>query len=368
MFQIKSAIILNNENKGKSVKIDKENFSMDINAGKKKFPKKKFVIWVIIIGIAIGLYQNIDETKKILRNLNIEIPNEVPFLADDNSSNLKDKFELSEANMPEVLLKRREQIQEKKEESSITNETNISPNKNLDSAKIGNENVSNEISNKKEEVILAPINIDVEKEQYPVVNIPNKTSSLSDEIKQDDTVIQTNNNDKETKQNSEVMEEPSQEDKEIQILQRELAMLLKNSEFSIKTEKENVLVFINNIKHSIGDHILNSKKFFLNDMQVICKEGQLPVINVQIGNKNKNKVLFEKEIAYSTGKKIIISFDSVSVNNLQTKQEEIYLPGEVLFKNFKLDEIIEKDNMLNVKFTCNQENILISGKELSEIK
>lgn len=149
---------------------------------------------------------------------------------------------------------------------------------------------------------------------------------------------------------------------------RELHMLLKNANYSIGAKKEALSLFINNINYPVGEKILNNNKFYLKNIETLCVDNELPIIKFAIADITDKTVLFEKEIKYSDNKKIVLSFDALSITDLETKKEEIYLPDETIFKNFKLSTIAEIGSDLKFQFACENRTIAIIGKELAEIK
>lgn len=361
MFQIKSNILIDHEEKEKEKKPTKQTKKsevvLDLDATKEKISKKKIFFSVAILSFGAGLYLNPDILKDTFASLEVSAPTEISkILSSDNDDKPSvDKFELNENNIPESILNRKNQLmmQEKMAEKNGTrNNSQDNPVLQNEVEKLSTELKENQNIEKTEDV------------KFPEVNVAKKETeqSISNTEKSNETVSNSINS-QPNQENSVITTEDSS-------LQKELNSLMKNAELTIKTKKENIVIFINNIGHNIGDHVLNSKKFIINDIKVLCKNDELPKISFSISEKsNKNKILYEKELSFSDGKKILMSFDSLSVNDIRTKTEKIYLPGESIFKNFKLEDIVEKSNQeLEMSFTCNKEKITITGKELLEIK
>jgi hypothetical protein len=299
---------------------------------KKKTYSKKILFSLFAIGLGAGIYHYQDKIFELTKDkINISIPNvlednnvlsnDIPVFISDTEKNQSTAIE----KMPEVNLeKNKEKANELKE---IMQEKRIETTNNEDTGAL-NTSPSLESENK-----------------YPEVNI----QAIAD--KKEETLNKIDY----TQENSK------------EVLQKELALVLKNSSFTANTKKENISLFINNINHNINERILNNNKFKLSDISLVCEDNQLPKFKFAISS-NDNIVLYEKELSYSDNKKILLSFDSLSITDLDSNVENIFLPDEQIFKDFKLNSIEDTNGDLKFEFECINKKIVIVGKELSEIK
>lgn len=291
---------------------------MNIVKPKKNLPIKKLFFIALLIGGGVYYFNNQQDINKNTSSLlgdstmsNIEMPTE------NKTDNPK-----VEASQMAVDMKRA--MEEKKTENVNKEETLSSP------VQAKSNNSDND---------------------FPAVNIgatKTEQSSPSSSVQQDGNSNQSASN--------KVM------------LQKELNMLLKNSTFSINTKKDSISLFISNMNYNIGEPILNNNKFKLSSIKMNCEDGKMPSFTFDIQDSSSSEVLFTKDIKYSDNKKIVLAFDSLSITDLGSNTENIYLPDETIFKNFTLNNIMDKNSMLSFEFICENKKITIDGKELSTIE
>lgn len=326
MFRKKLTVLVLNhdENEKKITSPQKE------EKKKNKISSKKILISLLFVGVGVGVYYYQDEVVKLTKDkINIDVSavlesnkdlkNNIPIF--DNSHEKTQN--IVEEKLPEVNLgKNKEKETELKE---------IMQEKRTEAAK-------------EEDSSLSTTNSTETNQEFPNVVI-----KQSNEIKEN------------------ISSEENNKEMEAEILKKELALVLKNSIFTINAKKEAVSLFINNINHNVNEVILNNDKFKLSNISLICNDNQLPKFKFVISSNN-DIPLYEKELFYSENKKILLSFDSLSVTDLDSNVENIFLPEEQIFKDFRLNSIEDSSGDLKFEFGCLDKRIVIVGKELSEIK
>lgn len=315
----------------KKIKERKVNPQINLNTEPtNKKNTKKIVLSVAILGIGAYLYFNQGIIKDFIGN-SPKVDNGFMVINGEKDKTTENK----EADIPVVNLNKAN--------------TDISPvNKELAEAVKKKEAIEKMVDEELPTLSLnQPKNDEVAvttKDDLPIVNINSKTNQMATPPSNNNTISDE------------------------EILKKELSMLLKNSTFNINAKKDNISLFINNINYNIGDAILNNNKFKLKDITMICDNDSLPSFKFNITDTQGNNTLFTKELKYSDNRKITLSFDSLSILDLDNNIENIYMPNETIFKDFKLNSINENGYLLNFNFTCQNKKITISGAELSAIQ
>ncbi|WP_152633047.1 hypothetical protein [Aliarcobacter butzleri] len=335
-------VMFNNDDKkdtsSKQKNIEKINIFNTKDKSKKKISFKKLILPSILLAAGGYYYMNQSYVNSLA---NQYIGNEFKYSMDTlTASNI-----LGEDTTKKEGLNK---VENSRENQNSINQNVAEMQQEMQKKKEQMDNNSNSSSNiqKNEENDMPIVNLNGNTQQENV----NSNASYPEEVKT-------------TPNNSNTNPFPPQEDN---VLEKELSMLLKNSSFSINAKADSISLFMNNINHNVGGSIFN-EKFKLKNISMKCSNDSMPIFEFEISDIS-GKTLFSKSIKYSENKKIIAFFDSISVLDINSNRENIYIPDEVIFKDFKLLGIKESNSNITYDFACGNGKNSMTVKELSEIK
>lgn len=346
MYRKKVAVLVINQGKNEEKNYNDtkvENVNLGLKS-KKKFKPFKLLFPVFVLSVGVYYYLNQEYVNKLANSyISNELKSDIKIDSEASSAIFGDKDKSSEENNTKKELannvsseQMREEILKRKQAEEFSSSEG---NKDIIS-----ENTSND-------------------ENLPIVNInPNSIDSKVDKI-------DYKNNPNKDIANSQVASNSNENNPNSiskDLIEKELNMLIRNSTFAVNAKADSISIFINNINHKIGDNILNNSKFKLKNISFKCIENKMPIFSYEISDENNNTVL-SRDINYSENKKIVLFFDSLSVVDKNSNIENIYLPGESIFKGFSLSDIKEINSVLKFDFVCEGNKTSVSGKELSEV-